>query len=113
MPLLPPTQAFPESATYVKYWDAALRSYNYMHLVERDLPLLYPNRISSQAPGAKTALITYNELGPSEAKHHVYKFLIGVYPESLVYVWRPYNNKSLMFDERIVNINQDLTAVLD
>lgn len=113
MPMLPPSVSFPEPDTYTKYWDVDLRGWRYLHLVERDAPLYYPRRISSVAPGSKTGLITFDELDPSETKHHVYNLYLGVYPNTLVHLWHPYNVKQLTFDERISQIDENLAATLD
>lgn len=112
MGLLPPTASFPESDSYVKYWDYSLRSWRYLHLVERDLPLVYDKRIASVAPGSKSSLAILDELDPSEDKHHVYKFYLGVYPETWVHLFHPFDVKMLMFDERISNINENTVAVI-
>jgi len=112
MPLLPPTVQFPEADTYVKYWDTELRSYLYLHLVERDMPLRYPRRISSVAPGSKTDLSIFDEIDPSERKHHVYKVYIGCYPGFLYHLWHPYDVKQLQWDERIQDIDEDLAATI-
>lgn len=112
MGLLPPTVTFPQPDTYVKYWDYAMRSWRYMHLVERDLPLIYDKRIERVAPGSKSALSIFDELDPSADKHHVYKFYLGVYPDEWVYLWHPYDNKQLTLDERISQINDNTVAVV-
>ena len=112
MGLLPPTLTFPESDTYVKYWNYAQRNWQYLHLIERDLPLVYDKRIALVAPGSKSSLSIFDELDPSEDKHHVYKFYLGVYPETWVYLWHPYDVKQLMFDERVSQINDNAVAVI-
>ena len=60
MGLLPPTVTFPVPDTYVKYWDYSQRNWRYLHLVERDLPLVYDKRIASVAPGSKSSLSVFD-----------------------------------------------------
>lgn len=110
MPLLPATVRFPEPGSYARFWDADLRRYLFLRLVDREYPLKYPRRLPSVATGAKTSLTIFRETNPSAIKKHIYNAYIGVKPGALFTIYHPSDVKLLSWDESIVEISIDLTA---
>lgn len=112
MPILPPAITWPAPGSFVSYWSTELRRPVYMELIDRRVPLVYPRRLASVAPGNKTDLFVLDELDPAVSKRHIYALLIGCYPESLVHLWHPYDVKHGAWDQRITSINENLVATI-
>lgn len=104
--------AYAEADSYVRYYDESERSWQYIHLIEKAEPLTYHRRLGSVAPGAILDLTILQELEALEDRHHVYQFMLGVYPDSSVEIWQPQDTRQLAFDRRIENIDVNTTRVI-
>ena len=109
----------PSSDTYVRYFDYNLTppGWRYMHLLEAEGPLHYPFRFPSLAPGAKQDQQTIiDEAKPKvfepRGTNHIYCALLGLWPGFRYFIFHPYDHKSLLFDERVTDIDENLTANL-
>lgn len=112
MGLLPPQLSFPEPGTFLRYVSSVTRQVEYLRLMEREAPLVYPRRLSSTDPGGDSSVLILDELDPSKAKQHRYMAYIGVAPGALYTIWHPYSSKRLEWDEAIDQIDKELAANL-
>lgn len=103
---------FPEPGSYVKYYDVEAEAYKYLRLMWCRKPYIYPFRLPQVAADTKGDTITFDEINPSQDKKHRYLTYIGVKPSFLFYLWHPYDIKSLKWDEKIEDIDEDLVACL-
>mgnify|MGYP001617288321 CR=1 FL=1 len=104
---------FPEPGSYIRYFDSDSKEYRYRRLLWRRDPLKYPFRFAAVAAGATGTSKDFDELNPSETKHHIYLAYLGLKPGCLFSLWHPYDIKNLKWDENIIDIDENLTAVLD
>ena len=107
---MPYTPWFPDPGTFVKYFDEKKKEYRFRKLLWRRDPLVYPRRLPAVAAGSKGEPLIFEEINPSKDKDHIYLAYLGVAPGFLYYLWHPYNVKNLLWDERIADIDDDLTA---
>jgi len=104
------TPWFPDPGTYIKYFDITTKEYRYRRLLWRRTPLTYPLRLPEVAAATKGNTTVCDEINPSEDKKHIYLTYLGVSPGFLYYLWHPFDIKSLKWDEKIEDIEEDLTA---
>jgi hypothetical protein len=112
MGLLPPQLSFPEPGTYLRYYSATTREMEFLRLMEREAPLIYPRRLSATDPGGDTATLILDEVNPSRSKKHRYMAYIGVAPGALYTIYHPYSSKRLEWDISVVEIDKEQTAAL-
>ena len=106
---------FPEPGSYIRYMDykgATPGAVKYRKLTWRRDPLRYPRRLVSVAAGSKGDALVLDELNPSADKKHLYLAYLGFKPGFLFYLWHPFDIKLLKWDERITDIDEDLTATM-
>lgn len=112
MGLLPPQLSFPEPDTYLRFYSSTTRAVEYLRLMEREAPLIYPRRLSATDPGGDSSTLVLAELDPSEAKKHRYMAYIGVAWGALYSLFHPYSSKRLEWDESVVEIDKEQTAII-
>lgn len=113
MPIMP---KFREPGDYLRYFGPSItrpqqdptKKFRYIQLLERMAPLKYPYTFPSVAAGAKSDDITFDELQPDNI--HIYEAYLGVKPGARIFVWHPYDEKVLKWDEKIEDIDEDYTA---
>ena len=109
------TPWFPEPGSYIRYLDYATGEavFKYRKLEWRRDPMRYPLRLSALSAGSKaTDPVNLDEINPSSDKRHIYLAYIGVKPGFLYYLWHPVDIKTMKWDERITDIDEDLVACL-
>ena len=117
---LPPVSLkWPEPGGYVKYWDDVANEMRYERLDLRGFPLKYPFRLATTAPGSKTARVSFSDLQPFEqtgsarVPNHRYYAFMGVSKGAKFYVYHPYNYQTEKFDQRVQNVQEDMTGDLE
>lgn len=105
---------FPEPGAYIRYMDysAGEGRIKYRRLLWRRSPMRYPRRFASVAAASLGTGLNFDELDPSDTKHHIYLAYLGVCPGFLFYLYHPYDIKVLKWDEDITDINSDLVAAI-
>lgn len=96
---------------YVRWWDIDKKKFTFLKLLEREAPLKYPYTFAALTAGSTSTETFFNELDPS--KRHIYQIFLGVRPGVKVYIWSPYDEKRLKWDEDISDIEEDETATVE
>ncbi|ODS41517.1 MAG: hypothetical protein A7315_05955 [Candidatus Altiarchaeales archaeon WOR_SM1_79] len=98
---------------YVSWWDNDRKDFVFRRLLQKEGPLTYPRTFTALTTDTKSDLVIFDELDPDEK--HIYQLLLGVSPGVYYYVWHPYDEKMLKWDEAgdITDIDEDQTAVLE
>ena len=108
-----PRPSFQPSDTYLRFFNFRTRAWEYIWLVERDGPIIYPFRFAALAAGSEQSQPTvFEDLAPDEKSHHIYQAFIGVYPEIWYKLWHPYNVQLLRLDGRVEDISEDLVHMI-
>ena len=111
MPIIP---KFPEPGTYCRFYDLTEKVYKYLRLLEVEAPLKYPYRFASLSAGSKRSeAFVFDELNPSDAKKHRFCAYIGVKPGVKLFIWHPYDQKVLKWDEDIEDVSDDDVANIE
>jgi len=102
---------FLEPHYYIRFFDRVAKKTRFFLLLEREAPLKYPYKFQELEPGETLKEeIIFEELNPSD--HHIYQAFLGIRHGCIVYVWHPYQEKILKFDESpIEKINEDLIGL--
>lgn len=120
---MPITPKFSEPGSFVRYRGSNIlddrdldNKIRYLFLGERVLPLRYPYQFQSTdgapvAAGVSTRQFNFRDLDP--ARGHVYEALLGVGLGARYQVWHPFDLRQLRWDEKIQDITEDYTAVLE
>lgn len=95
---------FPEPGEFVRFWDNTDKRYIFRKLIERNMPLVYPRRLGSVAPGVTTNIRIFPDLEPSKTKQHIYKAYLGVKPGFMYYLNHPFSWQLLDFDVAVADI---------
>lgn len=108
-----PRPDFMPPDSYIRFFDWRDRSWKYIHLVEREAPILYPFRFAALAPGTERAQpFAFRDLAPDRQSFHIYQAFLGLYPEFLYKLWHPANTRLLTLDERVQDVSEDIVSVL-
>jgi len=105
-----PMPWFPDPGSYVKYYDVVAKGYKYLRLMWSRKPYIYPYRLPRLDATIKGNTVVFDEINPSSDKKHRYLVYLGVKPGFLFYLWHPYDIKSLKWDEKIEDVEEDLVA---
>lgn len=99
MGLLPSTITFPETGTYVRWFDHASKGFKFARLMEKASPLVYPRRLEEVQPGAKlTNMVSFKDLNPSSERNHRYLLYLGLGSSFYWYIWHPFDVRTLKWD---------------
>ena len=100
---------FSKAGEFKKYWDATDKQFHFIRLVEGMGPLVYPRRSPSLSPGGASALLTTEDINPSNNLKHIYEMYLGIRAGLFCYLFHPYTDEQLNWDENPTNIDRDLT----
>lgn len=104
---------FAAADTYVRYYDFRAAAWRFIHLLQRQGPIIYPYRFSSLTPGSEQSQpTTFTDLSASAEESHVYQAFLGLWPWFWYKLWHPYNVRLLQTDERVTQVNEDIVSIL-
>ena len=98
---------------FVRYYSTRERMFKYMHLIERDAPIIYPFRFPALTVGTEqSSPTTFKDLEASREADHVYQVFLGLYPDFWYKISHPYNVRVLQLDERVAQIDEEKSQLL-